>query len=61
MNEEEFEQRLDTLSDYTVELIMDTMNISREALRKTNRLVEDTSLTEEQLIEKLLELQRTSK
>ena len=40
---------------------MDTVNISRETARKVSSIVEDTSLTEEQTIEKLLELQRTSK
>ena len=60
MNEEEYEQRLESFSDYTVELIMDTVNISRETARKVSSIVEDTSLTEEQTIEKLLELQRTS-
>ena len=61
MNEEEFGQRLEEFTDYTAELIMNTASISRELLRKVISLVEDTTLTEEQLIEKLLELQRTSK
>ena len=55
MNGEEFSKRIETFTDTTIELIMDMTGTSKEMARKTLDIVSNPKLTEEQVVEKLLE------
>lgn len=53
---EEYSKRLEEYSDETIRLIMDIDCISREVSMEVSRITTDSELTEEQVVEKLLEL-----
>ena len=53
---EEYSKRLEEYSDETIRLIMDIDCIIREVSMEVSRITTDSELTEEQVVEKLLEL-----
>ena len=56
LNAEEYEQRLEKYSDSTIRLIMEMNNLDEEIALKKLEITTDSELTEEQVVEKLLEL-----
>lgn len=53
---EAFSQRLETFATSTFQLILDTMNISREVSRRVTKIVSNSENSEEDIVRLLKEL-----
>lgn len=55
---EAYTQRIETFSDATIELILDTIGESNELAKEGTAIVSNLELTEEEVVQKLMELKK---